>query len=105
MKRDRVIVDFNTSQDAKKVEETVKTGYTETSIENLVHWIAVEEDMVETYGRLAGSIHDTKERSTFRKLHDESRDTLEELSKIQKSLEKLDRARVKRIEALSALMS
>ena len=49
MKRARVLKEFDSIDDAKKVEETVKTGYAETSIESLLHWAAVEEDLAESY--------------------------------------------------------
>jgi hypothetical protein len=105
MPRSRVIVEFSSTGDAKKVEETVKTGYAETSIENLVQWIAVEEDLVDSYGKLAESAKDTASRDAFRKLREESSDNIKELSGILKSLEGLDRARINRIELLGGLPS
>jgi hypothetical protein len=105
MTRNRVIVEFNSTGDAKKVEETVKTGYAETSIENLVHWVAVEEDLVDSYGRLAESTKDPASKAAFRKLQEESTNNIKELSGILRSLEGLDRARIRRIELLEDLHS
>lgn len=101
--RQRILSEFTSAEDAKKVEETVKTGYAEPCIENLVHWAAVEEDLEESYGRLAKAAKTPQQESTFRQLQDESRRNVVELSGLTEYLEGLDRARVKRIEALSKL--
>jgi hypothetical protein len=105
MARNRVIVEFDTANDAKKVEETVKTGYAEPSIESLFQWIAVEEDLEETYGRLSESSSVQKERSAFRELREESKTNVAELSRLLKSFEALDNARVRRIEVLAGLIA
>lgn len=101
--RDRVIVELRSSEEAKKVEETVKTGYAETSVENLVQWAAVEEDLAESYGRLAEGSTDGGAKGAYERLQGESRANIVELSRLLKALEELDRARIKRIELLSGL--
>lgn len=103
MTRNRVIVEFDSVDDAKKVEETVKTGYAETSIENLTQWLAVEEDLVDSYGRMAESAKNSKQRDAFKKLQGESKTNLSELARLLKSLEVLDKARIARIDLLSGL--
>jgi hypothetical protein len=105
MSHNRVIVELDSPSDAKKVEETVKTGFTETSIETLTQWMAVEDDLAESYGRLSQIAKDSASREVFRKLQGESRTNISELSKLLKSLEELDRARVKRVEMLDGLLS
>ena len=103
MTRQRIISDVNSSEDAKKVEETVKTGYAETSIENLVHWAAVEEDLAESYGQLADQAKNPERQEVFRALQKESERNMVELSGLVEYLEGLDKARVRRIERLSQL--
>jgi rubrerythrin len=103
MTRTRVIKEFDTTEDAKKVEETVKTGYAETSIESLVQWAAVEEDLAESYGELAEASKSPERASAFRQLQEESKRNMVELNGLVEYLEGLDRARVKRIELLSRL--
>jgi hypothetical protein len=103
MASDRVIVDFDTAEEAKKVEETVKTGYAETTIENILQWIAVEGDLVSTYGRLAEGRKDAQTQGAYSELRDESNANLAELSRLLKSFESLDRARIRRIELLGSL--
>lgn len=101
--RNRVLVELKSIEDAKKVEETVKTGYAETSIENLVHWVAVEEDLADSYGRLAEGFKDAVTKSAFKTLQEESRSNVAELTRLLETLEGLGSARVKRIELLSEL--
>jgi rubrerythrin len=105
MARDRVIVEFGTPADAKKVEETVKTGYAETSVETILQWIAVEEDLAQTYARLADSAMDQAHKGVYSQLGEQSKANVAELGQMLKSLESLDRARVGRIDLLSGLLS
>lgn len=103
MPKARVIKEFDSVDDARKVEETVKTGYTETSIESLVQWAAVEDDLAETYGKLAAATKDSAKHDAFLRLSEESKRNTVEISGLVEYLEGLDRARVKRIELLSGL--
>lgn len=103
MKRSRVIKEFDAVEDARKVEESVKTGYAEASIESLVRWAAVEDDLAETYGRLAESEKDPERHDAFLTLQLESRRNTVEISGLVDYLEGLDKARAKRIELLSGL--
>ena len=105
MKRERVIVDFSGAEDAKKVEERVKTGYAEASIETLLNWVAVEEDLADSYRRMAESADTQGKRTVFEQLKEESLSNISELHRLLKTLEGLDRARVARIESLTSLLS
>lgn len=101
--KNRVLTEFDSAGDAKKVEETVKTGYIDTTIENLAQWSAAEDDLADTYGSLSESATDKAERALFKRLHEESMVTKGELSKLLKEVERLDRARVDRIKRLTEL--
>jgi cbb3-type cytochrome oxidase cytochrome c subunit len=103
MTKDRIIKEFDTIDDAKKVEETVKTGYAETSIESLGQWAAVEEDLAESYEKLAGSTKDQAKHDAFLKLGEESRRNVMEINGLVSYLEGLDRARARRIDQLTSL--
>jgi len=103
MTRTRLLKEINSTEDARKVEETVKTGYAETTIENLTHWLAAEEDLVDSYGHLADSTDDAKKKTAFRKLQAESKANIARLAELLKSLEELDRARTERIGLLGGL--
>ncbi len=83
----------------------MKTGYAETSIESLVQWAAVEEDLAETYGRMAESSKVQRQRDAFIRLQEESKRNMVEINGLVEYLEGLDRARVKRIDLLKGLGS
>ena len=103
MTRTRLLKEFNSTEDARKVEETVKTGYSETAIENLVHWAAVEEDLAESYAKMAEVATNQARRDAFIRLQEESKRDMVEISGLVEYLEGLDRARATRIELLKSL--
>ena len=103
MKRERVIVEFQGAREAKKVEETVKTGYVETAIESLIQWMAVEDDLADSYEELAKSHKDAATRKVFGQLHEESKSVSAKLAGLIRSMEALDAAQVHRIEMLGDL--
>ena len=103
MGKERLIADVNSAEEAKKVEETVKTGYLEATIDSLINWIAVEDDLANSYEGLASRAQAPAARAAYQKLHDESRKNIEHLADLQKTLEGLDRARVQRLKLLSSL--
>lgn len=103
MSKHRVLVDFQTAADAKKVEETVKTGYAEVTLENFAHWIAAEEDLASSYELLATQPEYASSKGTLEELAKESKETVALLSALRKSVEGLDSARVKRIARLEKL--
>ena len=105
MGKERLITEVNTAEEAKKVEETVKTGYLETTIDTLVNWIGVEDDLADSYEGLASKAQTPAARSAYMRLRDESRKNIEQLNDLQKSLEGLDKARVQRLRLLASLMS
>ncbi|HME18976.1 MAG TPA: hypothetical protein VKF15_04495 [Nitrososphaerales archaeon] len=103
MKRERIIADVETVSDARKVEETVKTGYAEALIETLVNWIGVEEDLVSSYERLAAKQGNAQTKGVFLQLAKESNENVVSLTELRKSLERLDKARISRIEQLARM--
>jgi hypothetical protein len=100
MKRDRIISDV---EDAKKLEETVKTGYAEVSIETLTNWIGVEEDLANSYDQLEAKEKSAERKSVFHQLGQDSRANVAKLSDLRRTLEALDKARVGRIDQLTDL--
>jgi len=103
MTRERIIAEVETVSDAKKVEETVKTGYAEASIETILNWIGVEEDLASSYERLAGMPGNASKKAAFQQLARESRENVTSLEGLRKALENLDRARATRISLLGKL--
>ncbi|MGD0318463.1 MAG: hypothetical protein ABSB56_02045 [Nitrososphaerales archaeon] len=105
MGKERLIADVNTAEEAKKVEETVKTGYLEATLDTLVNWIGVEDDLADSYEGLASKAQTPAAKTAYKRLCDESRKNIEQLTGLQKSLESLDRARVQRLKLLASLES
>lgn len=87
MERDRIIADIESLEQALKVEETIRTGYCHPIIESLLAWIAVEEDLVSSYGKMAkvGYARDLDE--PIRKLSVESKENAEQLHRLVKMIE------------------
>ena len=94
---------MNTAEEAKRVEETVKTGYLETTIDTLINWIGVEDDLANSYGNLASKAQTSPARAAYTQLCEESKKNIEQLTGLQRSLESLDRARVQRLKLLTSL--
>jgi hypothetical protein len=103
--KERLITEVNTAEEAKKVEETVKTGYLEVTIDTLINWIGVEDDLANSYEGLASKAQTPAAKAAYRRLCDESRKNIEQLTSLQKSFESLDRARVQRLKLLESLES
>jgi len=53
MVRERIIRKIESVEQALKVEESIETGYCSVIKENLEYWIAVEEDLIDSYKRLS----------------------------------------------------
>ena len=102
MTRERVIVDIEGLEEAAKVEETVNTGYCDTIRDNLAHWIAVEEDIVDSYARLAENLG-SKSGKSLGNLIADSKDTLSTLRELLNSFESLSQRRTSRIQAIRDL--
>jgi hypothetical protein len=103
LSKERLIAEVNTAEEAKKVEETVKTGYLEATIDTLINWIGVEDDLANSYEGLANKAQAPDAKAAFKRLCDESRKNIEQLTGLQRTLEGLDRARVQRLKLLASL--
>jgi hypothetical protein len=101
MKHGRMIVDIESMEQARRVEETVKSGYSEVIIEALVQWVAVEEDLVSSYDRLAKSLPESAQRKLAENLLKESRKNITVLSELVSKFEAMDKGRQRRIEAVA----
>jgi hypothetical protein len=103
MKRERILAEVETVAEAKKAEETVKTGYAEASVETILNWIGVEEDLASSYEHLAAKPENASKKGTLQQLARESRDNIASLTALRKAFEDLDRARVARINLLASM--
>jgi len=87
--RQRIIKDIETLDQAVKAEQDVEVGYHGVIEENLTHWIAVEEDIIESYTKLADQSDNNKIKSTLTKIVDDSKNHVRILNSIQKSFAKI----------------
>ena len=87
--RQRIIKDIETLDQAVKAEQDVEVGYHGVIEENLTHWIAVEEDIIESYTKLADQSDNKKIKSTLTKIVDDSKNHVRILNSIQKSFAKI----------------
>jgi hypothetical protein len=105
MGKERLIAELRNAEEAKRVEESVKTGYLETLIDNLTNWIGVEDDLADSYEGLASKAQTPAARAAYKRLCDESRKNIEQLTGLQSWFEGLDNARVQRLKLLASLGS
>jgi hypothetical protein len=99
----RIIVDIKSMGEAKRVEESIKMGYVDAIIENIVYWIGVEEDLAESYEKIAASASSPKERDTANKLHILSCSDADVLRKKLAEFEGFSNASKKRIKLMNGL--
>jgi len=103
LNKERLIAEVDGPEAAKKVEETVKTGYLEATIDTLTNWRGVEEDLANSYEDLAGRTQAPTAKAVYKKLSEDSKRNIDQLASLQKTLEDLDRARVQRLKLLASL--
>lgn len=73
MSRSRIIKKIENFEDAVKVEMSVESGYHGVIDEHISYWIAVEEDVAESYSKIAGRTEDTRVRTVLEKIVSDSR--------------------------------
>ena len=83
--RERIINDIETLDQAVKAEKDVEIGYHGVIEENLTHWLAVEEDIIESYTKLANQSDSKKIKNTLTKIVEDSKKHVRILTSIRKS--------------------
>lgn len=87
--RERVIVEIETVDQAVKAEKDVEIGYHAAIDENITYWLAVEEDIIESYTKLLKKTENTKIKNTLIKIIEDSKNHIRILSSIKKSFDKI----------------
>jgi rubrerythrin len=87
--RERIIKDIETVEQAIKAEKDVESGYHGVIDENLTYWLAVEEDIVESYTKLAKKSRSKTVKSTLNKIIRDSKRHALMLTSIRKSFDKI----------------
>jgi rubrerythrin len=87
--RERIINDIETLDQAVKAEKDVEIGYHGVIEENLTHWLAVEQDIIESYTKLAKQSDSKKIKNTLTQIVEDSRNHVRILTSIRKSFTKI----------------
>jgi rubrerythrin len=103
MSRERVIVEIQNLDQALKVEETIKTGYCDPIAENLLAWMAVEEDLSDSYDKLSAESPSKEVKETIAALSKESKNNVKLLQEFLDTVEEFGAARDRRRAALERL--
>ena len=87
--RERVIKDIETVEQAVKAEKDVELGYHGVIEENVSYWLAVEEDIVESYTKLMQQSSSKKIKTTLAKIIEDSKNHVRMLTSIKKAFAKI----------------
>jgi rubrerythrin len=87
--RERVIADIETVDQAVKAEKDVETGYHGAIDENIMYWLAVEEDIIESYTKLMKNTDNKMIKDTLAKIIDDSKNHIRMLTAIKTSFGKI----------------
>jgi hypothetical protein len=86
---ERIIASIENIDQAIKVERDVLSGYQRVIEENISFWIAVEEDIVDSYTKMANRSQDLKLRTALTRLVEDSKEHIEVLGSIRESFRKI----------------
>ena len=87
--RERIIKDIETVDQAVKAEKDVEAGYHGVIEENISYWLAVEQDIIDSYTKLGDQSKDKKVKSTFTKIIEDSKNHIRMLTSIRKTFDKI----------------
>jgi len=87
--RERVIRDIETVDEAIKAEKDVEVGYHGAIEENVLLWLATEEDIIESYSKLLKKSESRKIKTTLTKIIEDSKKHILMLTSIRKSFDKI----------------
>lgn len=87
--RERIIKDIETVDQAIKAEKDVEIGYHGVIDENIAYWLAVEEDIVESYIKLVKQSDNKRIKTTLTRIIEDSKNHIRILTSIKKSFTKI----------------
>jgi len=87
--RERIIKDIETVDQAVKAEKDVEAGYHGVIEENISYWLAVEQDIIDSYTKLGDQSEDKKVKSTLTKIIEDSKNHIRMLTSIRKTFDKI----------------
>jgi hypothetical protein len=86
---ERIVSSIENLDQAAKVEKDVLSAYQRVIEENISYWMAVEEDIVESYTKMAGRTDNAKLRATLSRLVEDSKEHMEVLGSIRENFRKI----------------
>lgn len=86
---ERIVANIQNLDQAVKVEKDVLSAYQRVIEENICYWIAVEEDIVDSYTKMADRSESVELRATLNRLIEDSRDHIEVLGSIRENFRKI----------------
>src|SRR5208282_831327 len=89
--RERIINDIETVDQAVKAEKDVEIGYHGVVDENITYWLAVEEDIIESYNKLLKHTDNKKIKTVLERIIGDSENHVRILTSIKKSFNKIMR--------------
>jgi len=101
--RERVIKDIETVDQAVKAEKDVEIGYHGAIDENITYWLAVEEDIIESYTKLLKNTDNRKIKNTLTKIVEDSKNHIRMLTSIKKAFNKIASDEHRHAELLEGL--
>ena len=91
MSRSRIIRNIENFEDAVKVEMSVESGYHGVIDEQISYWIAVEEDVADSYSKIAERTDDPKVKAVLARIVSDSRRHAQILRDVLGAFEKIIR--------------
>lgn len=101
--KERIIHGIANLSQALKVERDVLSAYQMVAEENLSYWLAVEEDMVDSYNKLLKQTNEERTKSTLTKIIEDSRNHIEALESIRESFRKISADAQRHVDMLQEL--
>ena len=86
---ERIVASIENLDQAAKVEKDVLSAYQQVIEDNISYWMAVEEDIVESYTKMVNRSESVELKATLNKLIEDSRDHVEVLGSIRENFRKI----------------
>ena len=86
---ERIVASIENLDQAAKVEKDVLSAYQRVIEENISYWMAVEEDIVDSYTKMADRTDSVKLRVTLSRLVEDSKAHIEVLGSIRENFRKI----------------
>ncbi|HMK82338.1 MAG TPA: ferritin-like domain-containing protein [Candidatus Bathyarchaeia archaeon] len=101
--RERIINDIETVDQAVKAEKDVEIGYHGVVDENITYWLAVEEDIIESYNKLLKQTDNKKIKTVLARIIGDSENHVRILTSIKKSFNRIMQDEQRHAELLESL--